>query len=85
MSCTGNDEQAICDQIDGGLNSFAEMQSDNQALKQELRDLRLVEQQTIRLKSEKFVNKYPNMFTEDRKWWIDTLTDFFSIKEKETK
>ena len=74
MSCTGNDEQAICDQIDGGLNSRAEMESDNQALRQELQDLKL----NVKLLSEKFVNKYPSMFTEDREWWIDTLTDFFS-------
>ncbi len=31
----------------------------------------------IRQKSEQFVKKYPNMFTEDRDWWIDELTKFF--------
>ena len=49
MSCTGNDEQAICDQIDGGLNSFAEMQVEAQSLKQELRVKNLEEQKNIRL------------------------------------
>lgn len=56
------------------MNSRAEIESDNQAIKHELKDLKL----SIRLKSEKFVNKYPSMFTEDREWWIDTLTEFFS-------
>ena len=41
MSCTGNDEQAICDQIDGGLKALEEysikkLQAENKALKETL-------------------------------------------------
>lgn len=38
-----------------------------------------IDNSTIRQKSEDFVKKHPNMFTEDKEWWIDALTEHFSF------